>query len=56
MPLVSEAVRGEGAKLLNINKERFMEKYHPKAELARGMLLRVLFLARWKNINQKRIS
>ena len=32
--LISEAVRGEGAVLLNINKERFMPDYHPLAELA----------------------
>jgi len=28
--LISEAVRGEGATLLNIRKERFMNKYSPK--------------------------
>lgn len=44
MPLVSEAVRGEGAKLLNINKKPFMEKYHPKAELApRDIVARAIF-------------
>lgn len=32
--LVSEAVRGEGAVLRNINGERFMENYHPQLELA----------------------
>lgn len=32
--LLSEAMRGEGAILRNINKERFMEGYHPMAELA----------------------
>jgi len=32
--LLSEAMRGEGAVLRNINKERFMEHYHPRAELA----------------------
>ncbi len=44
MPLVSEAVRGEGAKLLNINKQPFMEKYHNKAELApRDVVARAIF-------------
>ncbi|MEW6163002.1 MAG: L-aspartate oxidase [Nitrospirota bacterium] len=32
--LISEAMRGEGAILRNMNKERFMENYHPMAELA----------------------
>jgi L-aspartate oxidase len=33
-PLISEAVRGEGAYLLNHNGERFMKDIHPLAELA----------------------
>ncbi|MCX8069622.1 MAG: L-aspartate oxidase [Thermodesulfovibrionales bacterium] len=32
--LLSEAMRGEGATLRDINKEAFMSQYHPKAELA----------------------
>jgi len=32
--LISEAVRGEGAWLLNENGERFMKDVHPRAELA----------------------
>lgn len=44
MPLISEAVRGEGAKLVNAAGEYFMEKYHPKAELApRDVVARSIF-------------
>lgn len=32
--LISEAVRGEGAILVDRHGERFMERYHPRAELA----------------------
>ncbi|MBA3974950.1 MAG: L-aspartate oxidase [Candidatus Solibacter sp.] len=32
--LLSEALRGEGAALLNASGERFMQRYHPMAELA----------------------
>ncbi|MDI6743795.1 MAG: L-aspartate oxidase [Thermodesulfovibrionales bacterium] len=32
--LLSEAMRGEGAILKNVNKEPFMKDYHPNAELA----------------------
>ena len=32
--LISEAVRGEGAYLLNCNKERFMDRYDSRLELA----------------------
>ncbi|MDP2167421.1 MAG: L-aspartate oxidase [Thermodesulfovibrionales bacterium] len=32
--LLSEAMRGEGGRLRNINREPFMQRYHPMAELA----------------------
>jgi L-aspartate oxidase len=44
MPLVTEAVRGEGAVLLNDLGERFMAGVHPDAELApRDVVARAIF-------------
>ena len=41
--LITEAIRGEGGKLKNINGEYFASKYHPQAELApRDVLARAL--------------
>jgi L-aspartate oxidase len=44
MPLVTEAVRGEGATLVNDLGERFMAPIHPDAELApRDVVARAIF-------------
>jgi len=43
--LISEAVRGEGAYLLNNNKQRFMDKYDSRLELApRDVVSRAIIL------------
>jgi L-aspartate oxidase len=42
--LISEAVRGEGALLKNVNGKRFMPEYHPMSELApRDVVSRAIF-------------
>ena len=42
--LISESVRGEGAKLLNANGEQFMSRYHPLEELApRDVVARAVY-------------
>ena len=48
--LISEAVRGEGARLLNDKGERFMENYHELKELApRDVVSRAIFKEMQKN-------
>jgi len=42
--LISESVRGEGARLLNANGEQFMSRYHPLEELApRDIVARAVY-------------
>lgn len=44
MPLLTEALRGEGAKLVDGTGHRFMDRYHPSAELApRDIVARAIF-------------
>ncbi len=44
MPLLTEALRGEGAKLVDASGRRFMDRYHPMAELApRDIVARAIF-------------
>ena len=46
-PLATEALRGEGAVLVNAAGERFMDRYHPDAELApRDVVARAIHTAR----------
>src|SRR5690606_35209097 len=50
LALVSEAVRGEGAVLLNAKGERFMLKRHPEGELApRDVVAREIFREQQKH-------
>ncbi len=44
MPLLTEALRGEGATLVDASGRRFMDRYHPMAELApRDIVARAIF-------------
>ncbi|HEY6635985.1 MAG TPA: FAD-binding protein, partial [Acidimicrobiia bacterium] len=44
MPLLTEALRGEGAKLVDASGRRFMDQHHPMAELApRDVVARAIF-------------
>jgi L-aspartate oxidase len=44
MPLITEALRGEGALLVDPHGRRFMDRYHPMAELApRDIVARAIY-------------
>jgi L-aspartate oxidase len=44
MPLLTEALRGEGATIVDAHGRRFMDRYHPLAELApRDIVARAIF-------------
>lgn len=44
LPLLTEALRGEGATLVDAHGRRFMDQYHPMAELApRDIVARAIF-------------
>ncbi len=49
--LITEAIRGEGAKLKNINGEFFALKYHPAGELAPRDVLSRAIVQEMKNTN-----
>ena len=52
--LISEAVRGEGAKLKNVNLEEFAKNYNEKAELApRDIVTRAIFFETEKTSSNK---
>ena len=54
--MVSESVRGEGAKLVNINGEYFAKKYHSNAELApRDVVARAIY-SEMKNTNSDYVN
>ena len=50
--LISEALRGEGAFLVNKNNERFMDKYHPLKDLApRDVVARAIVKEPYPKLN-----
>jgi L-aspartate oxidase len=55
MTLISEAVRGSGAHLLNYAGERFMLKYHPSAELAPRDIVSRAIINEMKNERKKHL-
>jgi L-aspartate oxidase len=53
--LLSEALRGEGARLLNTDGERFMERYHPLGELAPRDVVARAIVAEMKRLGARHV-
>ena len=53
--LLSEALRGEGARLLNTAGERFMERYHPLGELAPRDVVARAIVAEMKRLGARHV-
>jgi L-aspartate oxidase len=53
--LLSEALRGEGALLLNTAGERFMERYHPLGELAPRDVVARAIVAEMKRLGSRHV-
>ena len=55
-PLVSESVRGEGAKLVDINGEYFAKNYHKEADLAPRDVVARSIISQMRKTNSKYVN
>ncbi len=53
--LITEAARGEGGKLIDKNGERFMHRFHPKAELAPRDTVSRGIMSRMKELGDNKV-
>ncbi len=53
--LITEAVRGEGGKLIDKNGERFMQRFHPRAELAPRDTVSRGIMSRMKELGDNKV-